>query len=278
MVNVRFPKQLSEEEEILQKKFIILKKKKKQLQAMRAPPKPEPEPPANTPVKRSASEVSEEAKEQLKKLVQSGAIKIKDKKEKQGFKRLKKSKDPEKVNASLSFQPFSKDNEEEEREAASKYNPKSLYDSFVPSRNRDPAERRDRERDRERELPKSGHTIYIHGHGITDEILQKAFGNIGKIINVTMEDAKNCGFVTFEKTSDADKAIAEMNGTVISGAHLRVTMARRQPNIEQFAKPAPTAGSSGGTSQWGNLAANHSQKGSHKDKRDLVTYDNEDIF
>lgn len=47
-------------------------------------------------------------------------------------------------------------------------------------------------------------------------------------------------------------------------------MARRQPQID----PINDASSS---STWSTIAASHSQKGSHKDKRDLVTYDN-DLF
>lgn len=81
---------------------------------------------------------------------------------------------------------------------------------------------------------------------------------------------QNCGFVTFDKPEAAEQAILDHNSTVVQGIQLKVTMARRQPVIE----PINDASSS---TTWSTLAASHSQKGSHKDKRELVTYD-EDIF
>ena len=50
---------------------------------------------------------------------------------------------------------------------------------------------RDRERERrEREPPKKGNTVYVYGHGLTEEILNKAFTNLGTIVNVSMESDK----------------------------------------------------------------------------------------
>lgn len=81
-----------------------------------------------------------------------------------------------------------------------------------------------------------------------------------------------------------------MDGSMVSGIQLKVSLARRQPQIE----PINDATSSSTWSTLGNwnylvtihilhylinfilLAASHSQKGSHKDKRDLVIYD--DMF
>lgn len=60
-----------------------------------------------------------------------------------------------------------------------------------------------------------------------------------------------------------------MDGSMVSGIQLTVSLARRQPQIE----PINDVTSS---STWSTLAASHSQKGSHKDKRDLVIYD--DMF
>lgn len=75
---------------------------------------------------------------------------------------------------------------------------------------------------------------------------------------------------------------------MVSGIQLKVSLARRQPQIE----PINDATSSSTWSTLGNyfissagfkfvncfrpLAASHSQKGNHRDKRDLVTYD--DMF
>ena len=49
-----------------------------------------------------------------------------------------------------------------------------------------------------------------------------------------------------------------------------MSLARRQPVID----PINDASSS---STWSTIAASHSQKGSHKDKREMVTYE-EDLF
>lgn len=44
----------------------------------------------------------------------------------------------------------------------------------------------------------------------------------------------NCsrGFVTFDKVEAAERAISEMDGSMVSGIQLKVSLARRQPQIE----------------------------------------------
>lgn len=76
--------------------------------------------------------------------------------------------------------------------------------------------------------------------------------------------------MTFDKPESAEAAIAEHNGTLVQGIQLKVSMARRQPVID----PINDASSS---ATWSTIAASHSQKGSHKDKRDLVAYE-DDMF
>ena len=85
-----------------------------------------------------------------------------------------------------------------------------------------------------------------------------------------LSSVQSCGFVTFDKAEAAEKAIQDHHGTAIDGVQLKVSMARRQPVIE----PINDASSS---ATWSTIAASHSQKGSHKDKRELVAYD-EDVF
>lgn len=78
-----------------------------------------------------------------------------------------------------------------------------------------------------------------------------------------------------------------MHGSMVSGIQLKVSLARRQPQIE----PINDATSSSTWSTLGSIknffysfyclfffvsAASHSQKGNHRDKRDLVSY--EDMF
>jgi len=294
MVYMHFPQNLTEEEELLQKKYAKLKKKKKILAALRAP-KPEPKQDNHESGKRSA-EAAANAMEQAKKLLKTGAIKLEsDKKDGASFKRSRRTKETEKP--AVSFQPFSptqtSDQDEDKSDASRPKGmkmDKTLYDSFIRSereqrlepapaevdipilperRERRMSEREDR-REREIDLPKKGNTIYVHGHGLSEELLSKAFLSLGSIVNISMEPDKNCGFVTFEKMESADEAITQMNGIMQSNVKLRVSMARRQPTFDTGTDPS--------SNSWASIAASQSQKGTHKDKRDLVTYDDDDIF
>ncbi|GAB6021885.1 hypothetical protein CHUAL_006051 [Chamberlinius hualienensis] len=116
---------------------------------------------------------------------------------------------------------------------------------------------------------RQGNTIYVHGYGVTETILRNSFTSFGNIINISMETDKNCGFITFEKMEASDRAITEMNGSLVSSIHLKVSLARRQPVIEPNGENT--------SSNWATIASSHSQKGSHKDKRDLVRYE-DDLF
>ncbi|KAH3791150.1 negative elongation factor E-like [Dreissena polymorpha] len=287
MVIVNLSSALTEEEELLKLKYAKLRKKRKQLQALKTV-KPEREPEKVKPVKRP-SESAEDAKEQAKKLVMSGAIKLSDKKEKQGFKRSrnleKKLQDPEKTpQPVVGFQPFAATHAEEEREERG---PKSSlargqkYTNFVRGEREHPgrperaddheewAERRDR---RPREpLPEKGHTVHVKGLGIGEEMLRKTFSNFGNIVNITMEKERNTGFITFESMDSADAAIQEGDGAVVEGVQLKVSMARRQPSFE-------VTNTEQSTGSWSTIAASTSQKGTFKDKRDVVAYDEDNMF
>ncbi|XP_076038704.1 uncharacterized protein LOC143023920 isoform X1 [Oratosquilla oratoria] len=239
---------------------------KKALQALKTP-KPEPE--MLVPLKRPME--AKDAKEMAKKLIKSGAIKVPERPqnntEKTTFKRSmgleRKLSAADK--APSGYQPFSTTHPEEEVHE-SKAKVKNLYDRFVTARDREERGEFTRDGRGSDGKPRQGHTIYVFGYNITEEILKKAFSTFGNIVNVNMEIEKHCGFVTFDKVEGAEKAIAEMNGSMVSGIQLKVTLARRQPVID----PINDASSS---ATWSTIAASHSQKGSHKDKRALVQYD-----
>nr|CAH0111249.1 unnamed protein product [Daphnia galeata] len=288
MVYLHFPSNLTEEELMLQTKYQKLKKKKKALQALKAP-KPEPE---KTPALKRPAE-ARDAREVAKKLLKSGAIsaipKPSEKTETTGFKRSRglERKLSSSDRAPSGFQPFSSSqgsmvtNEEHvTNEARTKSKVPNLYENFISSRESD-AEPASVSPTNPKETPSSpalspvkhqkptvGHTVYVFGYSITEDILKKAFQSFGNVVNISMEIEKNCGFVTFDKTSSADRAISEMNGSMVSGIQLKVSLARRQPVIE----PINDASSS---ATWSTIAARNSQKGSYKDKRDLVTYEEE---
>lgn len=123
------------------------------------------------------------------------------------------------------------------------------------------------------EKPKAKNTICISGRNVTEKgqnltekILVDHFSEFGKIINTTMEIEKGRGFVTFEKAESSEKAILETHNKLVKGILLEVQLARRQPHIE----PINDASSS---AVWSSVAASHSQKGSHKDKREIRVYE-----
>lgn len=283
---LHFPNKLTEEEEALQAKYAKLRRKKKQLQDVN---KPKQEPEKNS-LKRPLE--AKDAKEVAKKLLKSGQIKaikktlekekVKDEKASGGFKRSQglERKLSGMDRAMSSYQPFSathgpgggfdtggEDFEPEIPEHVQKQKQKNLYENFVRERDREErglAEVKDNK-------PRQGHTVYVFGYQISEEMLRSTFTQFGAIVNISMEVEKNCGFITYEKVECAERAIAQVNGGLVSGIQLKVSLARRQPVID----PINDATSS---TTWSTIAASHSQKGSHRDKREMVTYDTEDIF
>uniref|UniRef100_A0A669QFY6 Negative elongation factor E n=1 Tax=Phasianus colchicus TaxID=9054 RepID=A0A669QFY6_PHACC len=119
----------------------------------------------------------------------------------------------------------------------------------------------------ERPSPRKGNTLYVHGAELSPELLRSAFAPFGAIIDLSLDSPRNCAFVTYEKMESADQAMAELNGAVVQDVQLRVSIARKQPLLD-----AAT-----GKSLWGSLAVKNSAKGSHRDKRAQVVY-NEDLF
>ncbi|KAJ8334971.1 hypothetical protein SKAU_G00406100 [Synaphobranchus kaupii] len=148
------------------------------------------------------------------------------------------------------------------------------------SRDRDRDRDRERERDRERDAPfrrsdsyperrgvRKGNTVYVYGAALVEDNLRTAFSQHGNIIDLSMDSPRNCAFITFEKMESADQAVTELNGTTVGDVAVKVSIARKQPMLE-----AAT-----GKSLWASLAVQNSVKGSYRDKRNQVVY-NEDIF
>ncbi|XP_005936322.1 negative elongation factor E [Haplochromis burtoni] len=147
-------------------------------------------------------------------------------------------------------------------------------------RDRDRSRDRDRDRERERDGPfrrsdsyperrgvRKGNTVYVYGSGLGEDSLRSAFSQHGNIIDLSMDNPRNCAFITFEKMESADQAVAELNGTTVGDVHIKVSIARKQPMLD-----AAT-----GKSVWASLAVQNSTKGSYRDKRNQVVY-SEDLF
>jgi len=282
---LHFPNKLTEEEQALTSKYAKLRRKKKQLADVT---KPKTEPEKNISKKPSESK---DAKEVAKKLIKTGAIssiqrsinkeKIKDEKHNSGFKRSQGFERKQNQDRAMSsYQPFSathgpgggfdtggEDFEPEITDEQKKTKQKNLYETFVKERDN---EERGLAAEQDKSKPRQGHTVYVYGYGVTEDILKSQFTPYGPIVNISMEVEKNCGFITYEKVESAERAIAEINGSLVSGVQLKVSLARRQPIID------PINDSSSSTT-WSTIAASHSQKGSHKDKREMVAYD-DDLF
>ncbi|XP_028128436.1 negative elongation factor E [Diabrotica virgifera virgifera] len=271
MVYIHFPANFTEEELMLQAKYQKLKKKKKAIQALKAP-KPEPEKPIIP--KRPAE--ARDAREVAKKLIKSGVIPAISKQQKQpeqGFKRprgLERKLISDKTVSG--YQPFSAVQMEDGPDNPQNTPPriKNLYDTFANARDREERGLTEKQQQQVKtDKPRQGNTIYVAGYKITEEFLKKHFTTMGNIINISMEIEKNRGFITFDKTDAAERAISEMDGSMVSGIPLKVSLARRQPQIEPINDATSSAA-------WATLASSHSQKGNHRDKRNLVSYD--DMF
>uniref|UniRef100_A0A3Q2W759 Negative elongation factor E n=1 Tax=Haplochromis burtoni TaxID=8153 RepID=A0A3Q2W759_HAPBU len=112
-------------------------------------------------------------------------------------------------------------------------------------RDRDRSRDRDRDRERERDGPfrrsdsyperrgvRKGNTVYVYGSGLGEDSLRSAFSQHGNIIDLSMDNPRNCAFITFEKMESADQAVAELNGTTVGDVHIKVSIARKQPMLD----------------------------------------------
>ncbi|XP_058838884.1 negative elongation factor E isoform X2 [Topomyia yanbarensis] len=291
MVYIHFPSNLTEEELMLQAKYAKLKKKKKALQALKAP-KQEPE--KNLIPKRPAD--ARDAREVARKLLKSGAIQAIQKpqlKQESSFKRPKgqeRKRSQQESSPGAQYQSFSSVETPPPNPTTSPDPPlipaavvtapvtatappvtpvpdkepnriPNLYQQFANERDKEEqaaAKAGDSPRDR----PRSGNTVYVSGNKVTEDFLKKHFHDFGEILNISMEIEKGRGFITFSKTESADRAIGELHSKTVGGIQLQVQLARRQPQINPI----------------NDAATNRSQKGKHKDNRELVCYDHDDIF
>ena len=271
MVYLHFPSNLTEEELMLQAKYNKLKRKKKALQDLKAP-KQEVERVPQAPKRPTEAR---DAREVAKKLIKSGVITAPKtpKRPEQSFKRprglVRKLNSTEKTISS--YQPFSATQLEEEETETARPRVKDLYDSFVSAQDTEERASGDAQSPLKQEVkPRAGNTIFVCGYKISEDFLKKHFQTFGNIINISMEAEKNRGFVTFDKSEAAERAISEMDGSMVSSVQLKVSLARRQPIIEPMSDVTSS-------SMWSPIAANYSQKSAHKDRRDLKVYE-EDLF
>uniref|UniRef100_A0A8C3G0B2 Negative elongation factor complex member E n=1 Tax=Cyclopterus lumpus TaxID=8103 RepID=A0A8C3G0B2_CYCLU len=126
-----------------------------------------------------------------------------------------------------------------------------------PDRERD-RDRTEKEKEKEKEMLRSdsyperrgvrkGNTVYVYGSGLGEDNLRSSFSQHGNII--------------------ASPWTIHLNGAMVGDVHIKVSIARKQPMLD-----AAT-----GKSVWASLAVQNSTKGSYRDKRNQVVY-NEDFL
>lgn len=76
--------------------------------------------------------------------------------------------------------------------------------------------------------------IYVGNlsYNVTEDELQELFGQHGNVASVSLikdrytGQSKGFGFVEMEKQADAEEAIKQLNGTMVSGRNIKVNLAR----------------------------------------------------
>lgn len=164
---------------------------KKALQDLKTP-KPEPE---RTPQVPKRPTEARDAREVAKKLIKSGIITAPKtpKRMEQAFKRPRGLE--RKLNSTektvCSYQPFSSMQSEEEETEPARPRVKDLYESFVSAQEPDDKSVMDKSTPVKSEpKAKSGNTIFVTGHKITEDFLKKSFMTFGNILNIHLEPEK----------------------------------------------------------------------------------------
>lgn len=92
------------------------------------------------------------------------------------------------------------------------------------------------------ELDPTNTTLFIGGlsAGVTEEQLRAIFVRYGDVVYTKIPQGKGCGFVQFVNRSDAEAAMAEMNGQVIGSSAIRISWGRstsRAAALQQQLRP-----------------------------------------
>uniref|UniRef100_H2YP21 Negative elongation factor E n=1 Tax=Ciona savignyi TaxID=51511 RepID=H2YP21_CIOSA len=218
--------------------------------------------------------------EAAKKLLKAGAIEVKLEK-KTSFKRSsnlkrKLSAHPE-TGKRPTFQSFSTgsdtgtDTDEIPEPKTSKLDStepssKPFNENYKPKKEQRARAPR-REKRVEKKAPRKGNTLYIHGYVINETVIRKHFTKFGNIIKVNMEKDKNSGFVSYDSFEAAEKAIVDMDDSLVDDCRIKVSLARHQPLLESVAQETP----------WGGLVERGDKGASIQDSRTLVSYE-DDLF
>lgn len=90
-------------------------------------------------------------------------------------------------------------------------------------------------------------TVFVGGlnNTITEEELRAYFGTYGNILAVKIIPNKNIAFIQYEQRISAEQSIAELNGSHLGGAKLRLSFGRTQLNtgaVAGYYQPSMSVG------------------------------------
>ncbi|KAJ1921151.1 hypothetical protein H4219_000749 [Mycoemilia scoparia] len=79
-------------------------------------------------------------------------------------------------------------------------------------------------------------TVFVGGltHPVSEDELRSVFQVYGHVIYCKIPPNKGCGFVTFERRDDAEKAIHHLNGYVVGQSRIRLSWGRSQSHARVF--------------------------------------------
>ncbi|KAJ1679221.1 hypothetical protein EV182_002489 [Spiromyces aspiralis] len=104
----------------------------------------------------------------------------------------------------------------------------------------------DRDRDRNGYNPNTdphNTTVFVGGltHPVSENELRAVFMAYGTVVYCKIPPNKGCGFVTFERREDAERAIQNLNGYQISQARIRLSWGRSQNHARLYSSHSMTS-------------------------------------
>ena len=84
-----------------------------------------------------------------------------------------------------------------------------------------------------------GKKLYVGNldYSVTKDDLSELFSEFGEVVEVIIIDGKGFGFVEMKESSEAEKAIADLDGKDLKGRSLKVNEARpKRDNRRDFSR------------------------------------------
>lgn len=282
------PAKLTAEEQALVNKYALLKKKKKAALSQKLVQAPAKSSSSITPKKKDVLSVSpskepqiapKDAKEKAKQLLASGQLKISKGNENRSFKRARGLTSEKKTKETTFTEAVTSTKDQAEKIENIRRN---SYNKFVSAGDKKDSGTESRKFDH----PRRQSNLFVSGFGLTRHIMDTSFHQFGDIKNIYFDSDRSHGYVTYHRYESAEKAIAELHGSMIENVTLRVMYARKRnyddnrhtwrPRPQHAGLDDPDQSDSNMPSQKTNvprLSTDTKKKTASIEKRSLVTYD-----